>query len=35
MSVEWDSPEWGKPGQNITVAAWAPDGKHDDETRDQ
>ena len=29
--IEWDDPEWGG---RVHVAAWAPDGRHDDVTED-
>lgn len=27
--LDWDDPEWGG---RVHVAAWAPDGRHDDDT---
>lgn len=34
-TVDWDSPTWGQPGSNVHEAAWAPDPKHADETKDE
>lgn len=33
--IDWSSTHWGEVGHNVHVAAWAPDGRHDDETSDQ
>lgn len=33
--IDWDSPLWGQPGHNVHVSAWAPDGRHDDDTGDE
>lgn len=34
MTVDWDSAMWGQLGHNVHAAAWAPDGRHDDQTGD-
>lgn len=31
MSIDWDSETWGG---GVHIAAWAPDGRHDDNTGD-
>lgn len=34
--IDWDDVEhWGQPGMNVHIAAWAADGRHDDETDEQ
>lgn len=33
--IDWDSATWGRDGHNVHEAAWAADGRHDDETDDR